>query len=67
MLTYIRVYSGKLKPAERILNSNLKENEKPMKLYRVLADDMEVMNEVSLLNSTLTTRWLLVISLPLLG
>lgn len=47
MLTYIRVYSGKLKPAERILNSSLKEPEKPMKLFRVLADDMESLNEVS--------------------
>lgn len=46
MLTYIRVYSGKIKPAEKLINSSIKEAERPMKLFRVLADDMEIQSEV---------------------
>jgi hypothetical protein len=49
MLTYLRVYSGKLKPSEKLYNSNIKEPEKPLKLFRVLADDMESLPEVNLL------------------
>eukprot|EP01127_Copromyxa_protea_P016767 TRINITY_DN5050_c0_g1_i1.p1 TRINITY_DN5050_c0_g1~~TRINITY_DN5050_c0_g1_i1.p1 ORF type:complete len:684 (-),score=149.11 TRINITY_DN5050_c0_g1_i1:18-2069(-) len=47
MLTYLRIYSGKLKPAEKIYNANVKESEKAMKIFRVLADDMESLSEIN--------------------
>ena len=46
MITYLRIYSGTIKPADKVLNSTINETERPMKLYRVLADDMEVLSEV---------------------
>jgi len=41
LLTFIRVYSGKLSEGDVIYNVNLEKNEKVSKLYLAFADDFK--------------------------
>jgi elongation factor G len=46
MITYIRVYSGTLKSAQKLLNTNVNQAERPMQLFRIKADDIDAIQEV---------------------
>lgn len=47
MITYVRVYSGSLKQAHKVLNSNVSKEERPMQLFRIKADDIDPINEIA--------------------
>eukprot|EP01126_Amoeba_proteus_P044376 TRINITY_DN4929_c0_g2_i1.p1 TRINITY_DN4929_c0_g2~~TRINITY_DN4929_c0_g2_i1.p1 ORF type:complete len:566 (+),score=107.43 TRINITY_DN4929_c0_g2_i1:63-1760(+) len=47
LVTYLRVYSGVLVAAQKIYNTKSKQTERPLKLFRLLADDMEPIQQVS--------------------
>jgi translation elongation factor EF-G len=46
MITYLRVYQGTLKAAQKLLNANSNQPERPMQLFRIKADDIDPIPEV---------------------
>jgi elongation factor G len=46
MVTYLRVYAGTLKIAQKLFNTNVSQNERPMQLFRIKADDIDPITEV---------------------
>jgi elongation factor G len=46
LVTFFRVYSGIMKNRQRLLNSNLNKHEKIQSLYRVRADEAQILTEI---------------------
>ena len=46
LVTFFRVYSGMLKNRQRILNANLNKIERISSLYRVRADDVQILSDI---------------------
>jgi len=46
LVVYFRVYSGTLRQGERLLNVNKRQYERPTRIARIVADNLEEINEI---------------------